>query len=89
MTGAHLIDVYLPGVVYQELSWEKVVSDQWQRSPQDLLFHMQVMSCYKIFGYPTGLGALLMRKDATAILERNYFGGGTVEACSAVSDFVR
>ena len=87
MTGGHLIDVYLSDAVCQEVI--TVMSHQWQKSPHTLLFHMQVMSCYKIFGYPTGLGALLMRKDATAILQRNYFGGGTVEACSAVSDFVR
>ena len=50
---------------------------------------MQVLSYYKIFGYPTGLGALLVRKDASKILRQDYFGGGTVEACSAVSNFVR
>ena len=38
-----------------------------------------VMSFYKMFGYPTGLGALLVRNSSSGILEKNYFGGGTVD----------
>ena len=37
------------------------------------------MSYYKIFGYPTGLGALVVRKDAMSEMEPGYFGGGTVD----------
>lgn len=51
--------------------------------------YLQAISYYKIFGYPTGLGALLVRKDAAEILQKRYFGGGTVLACSADSSFVR
>ncbi|XP_067687308.1 molybdenum cofactor sulfurase-like [Haliotis asinina] len=40
------------------------------------------LSFYKIFGFPTGLGALLVRADAASMLKKRYFGGGTV----AVSD---
>jgi selenocysteine lyase/cysteine desulfurase len=40
------------------------------------------ISFYKMFGYPTGLGALLVRRDALAMLERAYFGGGTVQFVS-------
>ncbi len=36
------------------------------------------ISFYKMFGYPAGLGALLIHKDAMAILERPWFAGGTV-----------
>ena len=36
------------------------------------------LSFYKIFGFPTGLGALLVRKDNTHLLNKAYFGGGTV-----------
>ncbi len=39
------------------------------------------VSFYKIFGYPTGLGALLIHRDAAPLLRKTYFGGGTVEAC--------
>ena len=39
------------------------------------------VSFYKLFGYPTGLGALLARRDSLKILAegKTYFGGGTVE----------
>lgn len=37
---------------------------------------------YKMFGLPTGLGALLARKEALAELERPWFAGGTVEFVS-------
>jgi selenocysteine lyase/cysteine desulfurase len=40
------------------------------------------LSFYKIFGYPTGIGALVARRDALAELRRRYFGGGTVEYVS-------
>eukprot|EP00897_Mesotaenium_endlicherianum_P001042 jgi/Mesen1/10939/ME000095S10267 len=62
-------------------------------SPPDLtLFPADfvALSFYKIFGYPTGLGALLVRKDAAEVLRgKAYFGGGTVEASIADADFVR
>nr|XP_015799608.2 molybdenum cofactor sulfurase [Nothobranchius furzeri] len=38
------------------------------------------ISFYKIFGFPTGLGALLVRNDAAGILRKTYFGGGTAAA---------
>jgi molybdenum cofactor sulfurtransferase len=38
------------------------------------------MSFYKMFGFPTGLGALLVRNDVTTLLDKHYFGGGTVDA---------
>lgn len=37
------------------------------------------LSFYKMFGYPTGLGALLVRHDSSNILRKDYFGGGTVD----------
>jgi molybdenum cofactor sulfurtransferase len=36
------------------------------------------LSFYKIFGYPTGLGALLVRNSSCHVLKKRYFGGGTV-----------
>ncbi|KAF8820270.1 aminotransferase, class V family protein [Cardiosporidium cionae] len=47
-----------------------------------------VVSMYKIFGYPTGLGALLVRHKSSFLLRHHYFGGGSVLAMSAFSDFV-
>jgi selenocysteine lyase/cysteine desulfurase len=40
------------------------------------------VSFYKIFGYPTGVGALLARRDALAALRRPAFAGGTVDWAS-------
>ena len=37
---------------------------------------------YKMFGLPTGLGALLARREALRELERPWFAGGTVEYVS-------
>lgn len=36
------------------------------------------LSFYKIFGYPTGIGALLARKDKIGKLHRPWFAGGTI-----------
>ena len=41
-----------------------------------------VMSFYKMFGYPTGIGALLIRKEAYKRLHRPWFAGGTVNFAS-------
>ncbi|PYP79957.1 MAG: cysteine desulfurase [Gemmatimonadetes bacterium] len=39
-------------------------------------------SFYKMFGYPTGVGALVARREALARLRRPWFAGGTVEYVS-------
>src|SRR6266540_5134573 len=44
------------------------------------------ISFYKIFGYPTGLGALLARKTALAKLHRPWFAGGTITVASVQGD---
>ena len=38
------------------------------------------LSFYKMFGWPTGVGALLARRQALAKLERPWFSGGTIVA---------
>ena len=38
------------------------------------------LSFYKMFGWPTGVGALLARRDALTKLERPWFSGGTIVA---------
>jgi len=40
------------------------------------------LSFYKMFGYPTGIGALLMNKRMLKKLRRPWFGGGTVNFVS-------
>jgi selenocysteine lyase/cysteine desulfurase len=44
------------------------------------------LSFYKLFGYPTGLGALIVRRDARARLQRPWFSGGTVAYASVAAD---
>jgi len=40
------------------------------------------LSFYKMFGHPTGVGALLVRRSALASLKRPWFAGGTVNFAS-------
>ena len=42
--------------------------------------HFVALSFYKMFGFPTGLGALLVRSDCAPLLRKSYYGGGTVVA---------
>jgi molybdenum cofactor sulfurtransferase len=44
------------------------------------------VSFYKIFGYPTGVGALIARKDALHKLHRPWFAGGTITVASVQGD---
>jgi selenocysteine lyase/cysteine desulfurase len=41
------------------------------------------ISFYKMFGYPTGIGALLIRRSVLGALHRPWFAGGTVNFASA------
>ncbi len=43
------------------------------------------ISFYKIFGYPTGLGCLLIHKESFNKLEKPWFAGGTVSLVSVAS----
>ncbi|XP_056250515.1 molybdenum cofactor sulfurase isoform X2 [Seriola aureovittata] len=45
------------------------------------------ISFYKMFGFPTGLGALLVRNDAAGMLKKTYFGGGTAAAYLSGEDY--
>ncbi|XP_031221010.1 molybdenum cofactor sulfurase [Mastomys coucha] len=59
-------------------------------SPLDLTAHRAdfvPISFYKIFGLPTGLGALLVSKHVAPLLRKSYFGGGTAAAYLAGEDF--
>jgi len=44
------------------------------------------VSFYKMFGYPTGVGALLARRAALEKLDRPWFAGGTIEVVSVQAD---
>ncbi|ELP94449.1 molybdenum cofactor sulfurase, putative [Entamoeba invadens IP1] len=45
-----------------------------RKYPADFL----VMSFYKIVGYPTGLGALIVKNSVLDLMQKSFFGGGTV-----------
>jgi selenocysteine lyase/cysteine desulfurase len=49
-----------------------------RRVPADFV----ACSFYKMFGYPTGVGALVARREALARLRRPWFAGGAVEYVS-------
>ncbi len=44
------------------------------------------VSFYKMFGYPTGVGCLIARRDALAKLKRPWFAGGTITVASVQGD---
>uniref|UniRef100_A0ACB8FTG6 Uncharacterized protein n=1 Tax=Sphaerodactylus townsendi TaxID=933632 RepID=A0ACB8FTG6_9SAUR len=59
-------------------------------SPLDLSAHpadFVPLSFYKMFGFPTGLGALLVKNECASRLRKTYFGGGTAAAYLAGEDF--
>jgi selenocysteine lyase/cysteine desulfurase len=47
------------------------------------------VSFYKMFGYPTGVGALIARRDALDELRRPAFAGGTISMVSIAADAYR
>ena len=59
-------------------------------SPLDLSVHhadFAAVSFYKMFGMPTGLGALIVDNEAAKLLRKTYFGGGTVSAIASTADY--
>lgn len=44
------------------------------------------ISFYKMFGYPTGVGCLIVKHSALAKLKRPWFAGGTVEVVGIASN---
>ena len=45
------------------------------------------LSFYKMFGYPTGLGCLIIRKDAYSRMHKKWFAGGSILIVSVMMDF--
>lgn len=52
---------------------------RWQPDFVDISF-------YKMFGYPTGMGCLLVRKAAADKLQRPWYAGGTITFSSVVAN---
>ncbi|MFF8955554.1 aminotransferase class V-fold PLP-dependent enzyme [Streptomyces sp. NPDC014894] len=48
-----------------------------------------VLSWYKVFGFPTGVGCLIARTSSLALLRRPWFSGGTIQVVSALGRWHR
>lgn len=46
------------------------------------------VSFYKMFGYPTGVGALIVKKSFLEQLKRPWFAGGTVDVVQVPGNIV-
>lgn len=77
--------------IARELGW-RVLLDAAAFAPTNRLDLSRVeadfvaVSFYKMFGFPTGVGALLARRDALRELTRPWFSGGTVAVVSVAAD---
>lgn len=75
----------------QELGWD-VLLDAAAFTPTNRLDLAKwkpdyvSQSFYKMFGYPTGVGCLIARKDALVKLRRPWFAGGTITVASVQGD---
>ena len=47
------------------------------------------VSWYKLFGYPTGVGCLIARREALDRLRRPWFAGGSIQAVSVAGNWHR
>lgn len=71
----------------QDLGWD-VLLDAAAYTPTNFLdlsrWHPDFvpLSFYKMFGYPTGVGALIARKETLRKLNRSWFAGGTTTVAS-------
>ncbi|KAJ1558299.1 hypothetical protein HK096_002435 [Nowakowskiella sp. JEL0078] len=81
----------------QKHGWNVLVdcASYCSTTPLDLTKYpadFNVISFYKLFGYPTSLGALIVKKSTLKRFitkDRLYFGGGTVEAVAIDSPWHR
>lgn len=76
----------------QEYGWD-VVLDAAAYLANGMLDLSQVkpefvpMSFYKIFGFPTGIGALVVKKSVFERMHKKWFAGGTILLVSVMADF--
>jgi selenocysteine lyase/cysteine desulfurase len=77
LAQAHGWDVLLDAAAFAPTS--RLDLSRWQADFVPLSF-------YKIFGYPTGLGALIAKKSRLAKLRRPWFAGGTITVASVQGD---
>lgn len=77
--------------IAQDLGWD-VLLDAAAFLPSNALdlsiYHPDfvALSFYKIFGYPTGVGALIAKRSTLSKLKRPWFAGGTITVASVQGD---
>eukprot|EP01023_Acetabularia_acetabulum_P007645 TRINITY_DN13364_c0_g2_i1.p1 TRINITY_DN13364_c0_g2~~TRINITY_DN13364_c0_g2_i1.p1 ORF type:complete len:803 (-),score=148.34 TRINITY_DN13364_c0_g2_i1:249-2657(-) len=54
-----------------------------EKAPADFV----AISFYKMFGFPTGLGALILKTDVIDLLRKVFWGGGTVSLATSKDNF--
>ena len=59
-----------------------------QLSLANLCVDAVAISFYKMFGFPTGVGALVVKKSFLAQLQRPWFAGGTVDVVQVPGSIV-
>ena len=57
-------------------------------SLSDISVDAMAISFYKMFGFPTGVGALVVKKSFLARLKRPWFAGGTVDVVQVPGSIV-
>ncbi|KAI8602205.1 pyridoxal phosphate-dependent transferase [Dissophora ornata] len=60
-----------------------VMTSELDLSDHDASPDFVVVSFYKMFGFPTGLGAVIVKTELAPKLRKRYFGGGTVSAIAS------
>jgi selenocysteine lyase/cysteine desulfurase len=70
-------DVLLDAAAYVPTTWLDL--SRWKPNYVPISF-------YKMFGYPTGVGCLLARRDSLVKLQRPWFAGGTITVASVQGD---
>ncbi|KAK3578357.1 hypothetical protein CHS0354_039070 [Potamilus streckersoni] len=75
-----------PGAWYTVLDAASFVSNS-HLNLSEVTPDFVTLSFYKMFGFPTGLGALLVRNKSADLLKKVYFGGGTVKVSIANQRF--
>ena len=74
----------------QDLGWD-VMLDCAAFAPSSPIDFSEIgpdyasFSFYKMFGYPTGIGCLIARRDKLRKLDRPWFGGGTIQVASVLA----
>ncbi|KAL3836313.1 hypothetical protein ACJMK2_021749 [Sinanodonta woodiana] len=75
-----------PGAWYTVLDAASYVSNS-HLNLSEVTPDFVTLSFYKMFGFPTGLGALLVRNKSAHLLKKVYYGGGTVKVSVANQRF--